>query len=100
MGARLKTIGKVLVVMAVAMFLLASLVRGHNTREAASNLDGDLAPAYRSVLLQAGPPPPDKATFCYTCALALGAAGSAMTIAGFLLRRRDTVEDPAGGIAL
>lgn len=86
MGARLKIIGKVLIVMALAMFLFAPLVRSGETRIVSASLDHAVAPAYRFLLAHISPPVADAAMFFYVCALTLGAAGVLTSVAGYCWR--------------
>lgn len=85
MNERLKTIGKVLITMAIILFMGAPLLRTESGRVAISSVDRGLWPAYKVVLFHFYPSAPDGATFLYTCALTLGAAGVVALLTGCLL---------------
>ena len=95
-GARLKTIGAVLITMAIVMFMGAPLFRSGSARIVTLSVDQALAPAYRFLLFHANPPEPDGATFGYACALALGAVGFVMTAMGYCWRQGSRQQEFSG----
>jgi hypothetical protein len=94
-GVRISTIGKVLIGMAILMFVAASLARGGAQCDTGYGVNAALAPACK-FLCHMKPPVCDAAAFSYLCALTLGATGSAMTIAGFFLRHRKAAKKSSG----
>ena len=93
-GTQVKTVGKVLIVMGILMFMLAPLFRDADARSAISKVDHAIAPAQRSFLYRVSHPAPDGATFCYACALLLEMAGVPLTFTGHFWRSKRREDAP------
>jgi len=93
-GAQVKTIGKVLIVMGILMFIVAPLFRDMNASSEIPQVDHAVGPGPRSFLYRMSHPAPDGATFCYACALLLEAVGVPLTLAGYFWRSKRREEAP------
>jgi len=93
-GAQMKTIGKVLIVMGILMFIVAPLFRDSSARGVLPQVDHAVGPSQRSFLYRMSHPVPDGATFCYACALVLEMVGAPLAFTAHLWRPKRREEPP------